>query len=112
MESDIIAEGFCLSEVQHGLCYMRVTVDGDSSVMCTIIQSVLYGPFIQKVECANHVCKCYHSRLEALCTCSPRILWEGWTNQAGHSVTSSWNKDSNKDAQQNKERATAPPISL
>ena len=77
MESDIIAEGFCLSEVQHGLCYMRVTVDGDSSVMCTIVQSVLYGPFIQKVECANHVCKCYHSRLEAFAHDHPEFCGKG-----------------------------------
>ena len=77
MESDIIAEGFRLSEVQHGLRYMRVTADGDSSVMCTIIQSVPYGPFIQKVECANHACKCYRSRLEALAHDHPEFRGKG-----------------------------------
>ena len=66
MESDIVAEGFRLSEQHHGVRYMRVTADGDSSLMSTLIQSVPYGPFIQKVECANHACKCYRSRLEAL----------------------------------------------
>ena len=44
MESDIIAEGFRLSERLYGLCYyMFVIGDGDSSVMATIRQSVLYG---------------------------------------------------------------------
>ena len=66
METDIVSEGFCLSEKNHGVRYMRVTADGDSSVMCTLIQSVPYGPFIQKIECAKHACKCYRSRLEAL----------------------------------------------
>ena len=47
----IVYEGFCLSERHHGMRYMHVTADGDSSVMATL-QSVPYGPFIQKIECA------------------------------------------------------------
>ena len=66
MESDIISEGFRLAEEMHSLRYIRVIADGDSSVMCTIRQSVPYGMFVEKVECANHACKCYRSRLEQL----------------------------------------------
>ena len=65
METYIVSEEFCLSEKHHGVQYMRVTADGDSSVMSTLIQSVPCGSFIQKIECANHACKCYCSRLEA-----------------------------------------------
>lgn len=77
MESDIVAEGFRLSEQHHGVRYMRVTADGDSSLMSTLIQSVPYGPFIQKVECANHACKCYRSRLEALAKDHPEFRGKG-----------------------------------
>ena len=66
MESDIISEGFRQAEEMHGLRYIRVIADGDSSMMCTIRQSVVYGIFVEKIECANHACKCYRSRLEQL----------------------------------------------
>ena len=46
MESDIILEGFHLSERTHGIRYMRVIGDGDSSVMATLQQSVVSSPFI------------------------------------------------------------------
>ena len=36
MESDIIAEEFSMSNQMHGLQYMSVIGDGDSSVMVTI----------------------------------------------------------------------------
>ena len=61
MESDIISEGFRLSETMYGLRYMRIVGDGDSSVMSTIVQTVPYGMFFNKVECANHACKSYRS---------------------------------------------------
>jgi hypothetical protein len=66
MESDIINEGFSISESMYGLHYMSVTGDGDSSVMATIRQSVSYGTFVNKIECANHACKSYRSQLEQL----------------------------------------------
>ena len=66
MESDIVLEGFRLSEQTHGIRYIRVIGDGDRSVLATLQQSVIYGPFSQKIECANHVCKGYQSRLEKL----------------------------------------------
>ena len=72
-----MAEGFRLSEQHHGVRYMRVTADGDSSLMLTLIQSVPYGPFIQKVEWSNHACKCYRCRLEALAKDHPEFRGKG-----------------------------------
>ena len=62
----IISEGFRMSESQYGLRYMYVVGDGDSSLMSSIRESVPYGMFVQKIECANHTCKAYRSRLEEL----------------------------------------------
>ena len=36
---------------------MFVIGDGDSSVMATIRQSVLYGVYVNKIVCANHACR-------------------------------------------------------
>ena len=77
MESDIIAEGFRLSEQLYGLRYMFVIGDGNSSVMATIRQSVFYGVYVNKIECANHACKAYRSRLEALAKDNPQFRGKG-----------------------------------
>ena len=77
MKSDIIAEGFRLSETTHGVRYLKVVGDGDSSVMATIRQAVLYGAFVEKIECANHAVKCYRSRLEALAKDHPQYRGRG-----------------------------------
>ena len=77
MESDIIAEGFRLSEELYGLRYMYVIGDGNSSVMATIRQSVLYGMYMNNIECANHACKAYRSRLEALAKDNPQFRGKG-----------------------------------
>lgn len=68
MESDVVAEGFWLSELTHGARYLKLVGDGDSSVMSTILQSVQYGSYmyVEKIKCANHAVKCYPSRLEHL----------------------------------------------
>ena len=66
METDILCEGFRLSESQYGIRYLYVIGDGDSSVMANIRQSVSYGIFVEKIECANHSCKCYRTRLETI----------------------------------------------
>ena len=67
MESDIILEGFCLVEKQHGLRYTNFIGDGDSSVHTTLISGVPgWGHAITKQECANHAVKCYRSALENL----------------------------------------------
>ena len=67
MEADILVEGFKEAERVHGLRYMRVVGDGDSSVYPTLLQSVpVWGHAIKKLECANHACKCYRAGLEKL----------------------------------------------
>ncbi len=67
METDILLEGFCAAESTHGVRYMRMVGDGDSSVYPTLLLSVpVWGRYIQKIECANHTCKCYRSGMERL----------------------------------------------
>lgn len=67
MESDIIVEGFQMAERKHGVRYMRIVADGDSSTEARIRQQVpLWGAHIEKEECANHACKCLRSHLEQL----------------------------------------------
>ena len=61
MESDIILEGFNEAESKFGLRYLKMIGDGDSSVLEN-------GPHwcrdLQKIECANHCCKCIRTALE------------------------------------------------
>ena len=67
METDIILEGFLEVERVHRVRYTEFIGDGDSSVHITLIQIVPgWGHAIRKVECANHVCKCYRGALEKL----------------------------------------------
>ena len=73
----MIAEGFKQSEATHGVRYMRLIGDGDSSVMSRVRQNVPYGPFVQKIECANHACKCYCTCLEKLRTDHPEFCKRG-----------------------------------
>ena len=77
MEADMISEGFRLSESHHEVRYMRLIGDGDSSVMATITTTVPYGPFVRKIECANHACKAYRSRLEKLAKDHPEFRGKG-----------------------------------
>ena len=59
MEADIIATGFRLSETMHGVRYIQVIGDGDSSVFYTIQTTIpSYGRDLAKIECANHAIKC------------------------------------------------------
>ena len=72
MEADIILEGFWQIENMHGLRYLWLLGDGDSSVYHSVVTGVPpYGHDITKVECANHAVKCYQNRLEALCNDKP-----------------------------------------
>ncbi|VDI80109.1 Hypothetical predicted protein [Mytilus galloprovincialis] len=67
MEADIIVEGFLEAERKHGVRYMRLVADGDSSVEARIRQHVpVWGQRVEKIECANHACKCLRSHLEQL----------------------------------------------
>lgn len=50
METDTITEGFLRSEVMHGLRYMHLVGDGDSSVFYSIATNVPYGRYVKKIE--------------------------------------------------------------
>ena len=77
-ESDIILEGFQAAEKTHGIRYMRIVGDGDSSVYSTLVQCVpVWGCDIEKVECANHMCKCYRGALERLVQDNPQYKGSG-----------------------------------
>jgi hypothetical protein len=58
MEPDIIMSGFADAEKTHGVRYLQMIGDGDSSVMHALHSE---GPpwcrKIRKIECANHICK-------------------------------------------------------
>ena len=78
MEGDIVLEGFLQAEFKHGLRYMRVIGDGDSSVFSRIEQEVPgWGRDVTKEECANHICKCYRSHLEKLVPDNPQYTCKG-----------------------------------
>ena len=77
MENDVILEGFWLSETKYGLCYMCIIGDEDSSVMATIVQTVPYGMFVDKIECVNHACMAYRSQLEELLKGHPEYRGKG-----------------------------------
>ena len=80
--------GIWLSEVTHGVKYLKLIGDGDSSVMATVRQSVPYGSHVEKIECANHAVKCYRSQLEQLAKDNPQYRGKGWlTKQAIHRLT-------------------------
>ena len=83
MEADIILEGFRQSENMHGLRYLWMIGDGDSSVYHSVVTGVpSYGRDITKVECANHAVKCYRNRLEALCIDKPQYCGKHGLSQA------------------------------
>ena len=77
METDIILKGFLQSEQQHSLQYTRFIEDGDSSVYPALASSVSYGPFIKKLEYANHAVKCYCTALENLVHNEPSYKGRG-----------------------------------
>ena len=59
IESVIILDGFLKCFEVHGVRYIKIVADGDSSVYSNIIENVpVWGPYVQKLACANHVCKC------------------------------------------------------
>ena len=75
MESDVILEWFLEAEWVHRVCYMEFIGDGDSSMYPTLLQNVPgWGHAIQKLECANHACKCYRGALEPLIQDNPSYM--------------------------------------
>ena len=82
METDILVSGFNAAEEMHGVHYMRVIGDGDSSVMCDIQQFVpVWGHMVKKIECANHAIKCYRNRLEKITQDFPKYKGKGKLTQ-------------------------------
>ncbi|XP_078329794.1 uncharacterized protein LOC144624228 [Crassostrea virginica] len=72
MESDIIVEGFKKAEEVHGVRYLKLIADGDSSVYAKIHEEVpIWGKYVTKIECSNHACKCLRSNLEKLVNDNP-----------------------------------------
>ncbi len=64
-----MVEGFRAAEAMHGVRYMRMTGDGDSSVLANIQTYVTgWGTYdiVTKIECANHSVKCYRNQLEKI----------------------------------------------
>ena len=67
MESDILVEAFRVAPAMHKLRYTKFIADGDSSTHSEIITKVSYGRIVEKIECANHACKCLKKRLYNKC---------------------------------------------
>ncbi|CAC5421049.1 unnamed protein product [Mytilus coruscus] len=77
MESDIIVESF-LKANDFGVRYMHLNADDDSSIHAQIMQRVpVWGKFVQKMECANHITKCLWGNLENLVNENPSYKGKG-----------------------------------
>ncbi|XP_022908270.2 uncharacterized protein [Onthophagus taurus] len=67
MESDIFLEGFQHSVGVHGLKYIKLIGDGDSSVTKKLNSVKPYGTcLIEKVECINHLLRNFSNKLVEL----------------------------------------------
>ena len=67
MESDMAVQLWILGEKMHGVRYMTLIGDGDSSVIARLQREIpLWGAYIEKIECCNHVAKNIRSCLETL----------------------------------------------
>ena len=86
MEPDILLELFLEGETKHGLRYMTFIGDGDSAVL-KILQTKIprWGAHIQKVECANHICKNIRCSLENLVKQNPAYKGRGRLTQKNRS---------------------------
>ena len=81
-ETDMLLEGFRAAETMHRLRYMRMTGDGDSSVLANTQANVPgWGMKVSKVECANHAVNCYRSRLEKIVQDFPKYKGKGKLTQ-------------------------------
>jgi len=75
MKSDII---LVFLKEKYGVSFMRVIADGNSSVYSNIIKFVpVWGPYVQKIECANHATKCLRGNLEKLVSDKPHYKGKG-----------------------------------
>ncbi|XP_057662428.1 uncharacterized protein LOC130897534 [Diorhabda carinulata] len=66
MESNIIFEGFKQSIEMHGVKYLCLVGDGDSSVTKKLADARPYDTPVSKIECRNHLLRNYCTRLRAL----------------------------------------------
>ena len=67
MEADILLQAFKECEEKFGVRYMRLVGDGDSSTFALLHrQGPHWCKHIDKIECANHVCKNLRGFLERL----------------------------------------------
>ena len=84
MEQDIVVEGFSKSEEMHGLQYIGLIGDGDSSVCSKRVENVRYGRRVQKKECANHAVRCYRKSLHDLV--NTHTEWKGMNGLTEHKI--------------------------
>lgn len=69
MESDIIVEGFKNSMKMHGLRYMYLVGDGDSSVYKRLLELRPYGnQLVKKIECRNHLLRNFSKKIQEICS--------------------------------------------
>ncbi len=67
MEAAIFLDAFTECESVHGLRYMKIIGDGDSNTLSKLItEGPAWCKHIEKIECANHACKCLRGSLEKL----------------------------------------------
>ena len=71
MESDIMVEGLNEIKKTSDLIVKEIIADGDSSTYAAIQANVPWGRDVEKIECANHACKCLRSSLEKLVEAKP-----------------------------------------
>ena len=82
METSITLEGFKRAEQVHGVRCIHFIGSGNSFVYPTFLQNVpVWGHIIQKLECANHACKCYRTALEKLAQENPNYKGRGGLTQ-------------------------------
>ena len=87
--------------------YMSVIGDGDSSVMAKFRACVPYGIYVEKIECANHTCKAYRSRLESLAKDNSQYQGKGGLTEE-HPTSHYWSKNGYTHALQNWQCAVTP----
>jgi len=69
MESDILVEGFRVSEELHKVKYSKFIADGDSSTYKKLLEARPYANLtIEKIECRNHLLRNFVNKLKFLST--------------------------------------------
>nr|XP_022909154.1 uncharacterized protein LOC111420407 [Onthophagus taurus] len=84
METDILVEAFNNSISMHGVKYLKMIGDGDSSVYSKIRSNVSYGMEVDKIECVNHLIKNFGKSLYKIKTSATN---DGVSSQARKMLT-------------------------